>query len=459
MNVTFWLLICLMLLLVIGLLVYPLLKVRSTDSIAYKDSNLDINNQKIKELDIDLKDGRIDQQFYKVAREELDKELLVDIPAESRENASEHYVGVAKRQTMLAIMLGLFVPGLTLFLYLELGMHSASNEEFIAGHQQDAQQQAMPQLTIEEMTLQLEQRLQEDGGTAQDWVMLGRAHKYQGNNLLAANAFAVALEQDTNNAQLMLERAEALALSKNRAFDEEARALVLKAYSLEPNNANTLWFIGVVEYQYGNFHQAIEHLTQLLPMADGDENVMKSIIAVVSNSRQALIDAGEEMPELEQILGSQPVLAQVDSDEAATASANVAASDPGVTNSGATGSGTTSPAAVSLQISVDVSEQVRQKFDATDTVFVYAKAKQGPRMPLAAQRLTLAALPAVIILDDSMAMVEGLNLGAFDEVVISARVTKSGSAIAQSGDFIGHIDVLSKQIGVEHKIVINTAVP
>lgn len=58
-------------------------------------------------------------------------------------------------------------------------------------------------------------------------------------------------------------------------------------------------------------------------------------------------------------------------------------------------------------------------------------------MPLAAQRLTLADLPATVVLDDNMAMVEGMNLSAFPRVIVSARVTKSGSAIAQSGDYIG----------------------
>jgi len=455
MNVMFWLLICLMLLLVIGLLVYPILKVRQSSSIAYKDSNLNINNEKIKELDVDLAEGRIDRQFYKQAREELDKELLIDIPLENRENSGEHYIGTAKRQIVLAIMISIFVPALTFLLYLELGMHSASDKDFIA-----SQQPVEVQPSIEEMTVQLEQRLQQQGGSVEDWIMLGRAHKYMGANELADKAFAVALEQDSNNAQLMLERAEVMALSKNRAFDNDARALVLKAYSLEPDNANTLWFAGVVEYQYGNFHQAIDHLKRLLPLASGEEDVMKSIVSIVSKSRSALVEAGEEMPALDQILGVQQLQAQSelrDSPVAGTAATPVTANAVVATSSEKSAANNT--AVTRLQVLVDVSEQVRQKFDASDTVFVYAKAKQGPRMPLAAERLTLAALPATIVLDDSMAMVEGVSLSAFDEVVVSARVTKTGSAIAQSGDFIGQVDVNGKQADVKLNIVINTVVP
>ncbi|MBE9560996.1 MAG: c-type cytochrome biogenesis protein CcmI [Proteobacteria bacterium] len=446
MNITFWILMILMLLIAIGLLVFPLLKARQYSPLAYKDSNLKINDEKIAELDLDLKEGRIDQHYYKAAREELDRELLIDIPVESKETAAEHYVNAARQHPALALTISVFVPMLALLLYLDLGMHNASDESFIASQQQE---QSEEQPSVEEMTLQLEAKIKKDGGSVQEWIMLGRSHKYLGDNEQAANAFGVALEQDENNAQLMLELAEVLALNNNRVFADDSRALVLKAFALEPDNANTLWFAGVAEFQYGNHHKAIEHLTRLLPMAGGEEDVMKSIVAIVAQSRQALIAAGEDMPELEQILGIEGLMAN------ASTNANAEKPTP-ETEVASTSSGT---AATRLQVSVEVSDQVRQKFDANDIVFVYAKAKQGPRMPLAAERMTLAALPATIVLDDSMAMVEGMNLSAFDELVISARVSKTGSAIAQSGDYIGQADVNDKKADAAITIVIDTVVP
>jgi len=180
-------------------------------------------------------------------------------------------------------------------------------------------------------------------------------------------------------------------------------------------------------------------------MAGGDENVMKSVVAIVDKSRQALIAAGEDMPELAELLGIEAMMAEARATETAAAK-------------------TASPAAVEgavtrLEVAVDISEQARQKFNENDAVFVYAKAKQGPRMPLAVERLTLAALPATVVLDDSMAMVEGMNMSAFDQLVISARVTKTGSAIAQSGDFIGKQDVDAKNATATLSIVIDTVVP
>lgn len=444
MNITFWVLMILMLLIAIGILVYPLLKARQHSTLAYRDSNLSINDEKIQELDLDLQEGRIDQQYYKAAREELDRELLIDIPAESTETAAEHYTNVAKRHPALALMISVFVPMLVLLLYLDLGMHNASDESFVASQQQ---QQTGDQPSIEEMTRKLEAKIEKEGGSVKDWTMLGRSHKYLGENEQAAKAFAVALEQDVDNAQLMLELAEVLALNNNREFTDDARVLVLKAQELEPDNPNTLWFAGVAEFQSGNHHKAIAHLIKLLPLTGGDVEVMKSVISIIARSRQALVDAGEAMPELEKMIGLEHMMAE----------ARVAGKAASV-ESAAKQVSAEAPE-TRLEILVDVDDQVRQKFDANDVVFVYAKAKQGPRMPLAAKRLTLAELPATIVLDDSMAMVEGMNMSAFDELVISARVTKTGSAIAQSGDFIGQLDVTDKSADTKLNIVIDALVP
>jgi cytochrome c-type biogenesis protein CcmH len=446
MNITFWVLMVLMLLVAIGLLVYPLLKARQHASLAYKDSNLTINDEKIMELDLDLQEGRIDQNYYKSAREELDRELLIDIPVESKETAAEHYTSVVKRHPALALMISVFVPMLALLLYLDLGMHNASDESFVASQQQPQQQQGK-QPSIEVMTRKLQAKIDKEGGTVEEWTMLGRSHKYLGENEQAAKAFAVALEKDSTNAQLMLELAEALALNNNRIFTDDARALVLKAHEMEPDNPNTLWFAGVAEFQSEKYHNAIEYLTKVLPLVDNDVEVMKSVISIIAKSRQALVDAGEKMPALEHMPGVEALMAKA---KAAGKDAPAMAASKKVSSQGP---------ATRLQIFVDVSDQVKQRFDANDTVFVYAKAKQGPRMPLAVQRITLAALPTTVILDDSMAMVEGMNLSAFDELVISARVTKTGSAIAQSGDYIGKIDVADKSADTKLKVIIDKAVP
>ncbi len=446
MNIMFWAILIVMLLVAIALLVFPLLKVRNKSALAYKESNLKINDEKISELDLDLAEGRIDQAFYKSARQELDRELLIDIPEENQQTAAEHYTKVAKRHPAWALLITVFVPMLALLLYLELGMHGASEESFLA--EQDSQP-VHQQQSVEEMAQKLEKHIEQNGGTVEEWIMLARAHKYLGEHELAAKAFGVALEKDKNNAQLMLESAEMMALDNNRVFNTEARNLVLAAYKLEPDNANVLWFIGVAEFQEGNHQQAIDHLTKLLPLARGDKDVAKSVISIVAKAREKLIAEGKEMPELVDLLGVEALAS-----EKSVVTTDTVAKDSSSADS-------SQIQATRLQVTVDIEESIKQKFNADDVVFIYAKAKQGPRMPLAAQRLTLAALPITVILDDSMAMVDGINISAFDQLVVSARITKSGSAIAKSGDYIDQAELEVKNKGTVTKLnlVIDTMVP
>ena len=69
------------------------------------------------------------------------------------------------------------------------------------------------------------------------------------------------------------------------------------------------------------------------------------------------------------------------------------------------------------------------------TVFVFARAVSGPPMPLAIQRLTVSQLPTTITLDDSNGMLPNMKLSDFPQVVIGARISRSGDPLAKSGDW------------------------
>jgi cytochrome c-type biogenesis protein CcmH len=259
------------------------------------------------------------------------------------------------------------------------------------------------------MTRQLAERIQQQGGSQEEWAMLGRAYKHLGQYVLSAEAFEQAVKVNPN-AQLMLEQAESIALANNQRFTPEATALVMRALEMEPDNVNVLWFAGVAEFQAGNYRNSIEHLSRLTAEAKQDPDIDRSIRLYIDKARNELIAAGEDVPATDEIMG---------------ASAPASAASSGA----------------SLQVKVDISDNVRSQFSPGDAVFIYAKAAAGPKMPLAVQRLTLEQLPTTVTLDDSMAMMEGMNMSAFGSVVVSARVTTSGSAIAQAGDYIGQFKV------------------
>ena len=418
MNILFWVLLLLMLLVAVVILIYPLLRARYSSAIAYKDSNLGLYDDKLAELEVDLGEGRIDHEQYQLARQEIDRELLLDIPTESRETASIHYASQVKRQPGLALMISVFLPMVALLVYMKLGMHASTDMQHAqaqARAQTQAQAQAQAQQSgnagsLEDMTRSLAQRLQQNGGSQEEWAMLGRAYKHLGQYMMSVEAFEQANKM-APNAQLMIEQTESMALANNQRFTPEARALVIRALELEPDNLNVLWFAGVAEFQAGNYRNSIEHLSRLSDEAKKDPEVERSLRLYIDKARNQLVAAGEDVPTTDEIMGASTV-----SSDAAVSGA-------------------------SLQVKVDISSEVRSRFNPGDTVFIYAKAAAGPKMPLAAQRLTLAQLPATITLDDSMAMMEGMNMSAFGSVVISARVTTTGSAIAKAGDYIGQFNV------------------
>ena len=74
-----------------------------------------------------------------------------------------------------------------------------------------------------------------------------------------------------------------------------------------------------------------------------------------------------------------------------------------------------------------------------DTVFVFARAAQGPRMPLAIIKRKAGDLPLAFSLDDSSAMSPELKLSRFPSVVIGARISRSGDAMPRSGDLVGQV--------------------
>ncbi|MCK4703910.1 MAG: c-type cytochrome biogenesis protein CcmI [Gammaproteobacteria bacterium] len=420
MNVSFWGAMLLLLLVAIVIMIFPLLRVRQHRSVAYKTSNIQLHEEKLKELNLDLQEDRIDQADYKIARQELDRELLVDTPVESKETAAHHYTAEAKKHPVLALVIAVFLPALSLLVYMQLGMQADTQQEMAT----TASDKNMP--SVEQMVAKLEKHLQENKGELKDWVMLGRSYKHLGRYGEAVNAFTAAGELE-QNPQVMLEHAEVLAIMNDQKFTAEARELVLKALALAPDNVNALWFAGIAELQNGHYRESIEYLSQLSSVAAEDAEVDHSIRLFIGEARKQLIAAGETVASMDELLPpvkKAPI-------------ANLA----------------------SIKVNINISAEARRNFADTDVVFVYAKALKGPKMPLAAQRLTLADLPATVVLDDSMAMMEGMNMSAFKQVMVSARVTKTGAAIAKSGDYIGQAVVDDVTLAKDLSISIDSLVP
>ncbi|NOT85590.1 MAG: c-type cytochrome biogenesis protein CcmI [Methylococcaceae bacterium] len=184
-----------------------------------------------------------------------------------------------------------------------------------------------------------------------------------------------------------------------------------------------------------------------MPTAKLSSVASVDITARISLSGQAMPQEGDLFATQEQVAvsGAAPVKLLVNQIVgAATVSAPATAA--------ATSSAT-------LHLTVDITPELKAKVSPDQMVFIFAK-PQGGKMPLAVERLTVKDLPANVVLDDSKAAMPTAALSSAEVVDVTARVSLSGGAIAQSGDlFASQEKVNVKQAKNPLKLIIDKVMP
>jgi cytochrome c-type biogenesis protein CcmH len=257
----------------------------------------------------------------------------------------------------------------------------------------------------------LADKLAKNPDDVEGWMLLGRAYKSMERFGEARDALKNAFDRAPENIDVKVDYAEALALAgEGRRIGGQARDLLDAAVKTDPNHQRGLWLLGIAEYQQQNYAAAVarwEHLrTQMPPESDARGSLDRQIAD--ARQRGGLDPAAA---------AATPATPPVAAPAASTAAAGDAAAS-----------------AIRLTVEVSLDPKLRDKAPAGASVFVFARAANGPPMPLAVQRLTLADLPAKVTLTEEMSMLPTMKLSQFPQVVIGARISASGNAKAQSGD-------------------------
>ena len=398
----FWITAAGLIVLAILFIVPPLLRFKPKEEASLDEVNLAIIKQQLVELKADLEAGELDQDQYDAARHDLEKELLADTG--SGEDITSG--GEPKSGRWIMVALPIAVPALALSLYFNLGSPDIIPRSGEPSSVQNAGQSDPGQTmaSMEELVEKLAQRMENEPDNAQGWKMLGRSYLAMNRMDDAIKAYEKAYKLDPQDVDLILGYATTLARKNDNTFAGLPGQLIEMAYNLEPGNTNIHWLKGNVHYQMGEFAKAVALWEKV--MATLDPNSQEGMTV-----SQYLNDARSKLPQ-----------------GAATAASQ--APTPPQSSSAAAGSG-------SIRVEVNLDPALRDKVQDSDKVFIFARALQGPRMPLAAVRREVMDLPLTLALDDSMAMTAQLVLSNFSEVIVEARVSKSGDPVAQSGDIEG----------------------
>jgi cytochrome c-type biogenesis protein CcmH len=260
------------------------------------------------------------------------------------------------------------------------------------------------------MVARLAQKLASNPDNGEGWVMLARSYNALGRFGEAAAAYAKAEAKYPQDSQFLADYADSLAMAQGQSLEGKPEALIRRALQADGNNLKALALAGTAEFEKSDFAKAIEYWGRMLPLLPADSEM--------GNSIRANIQVAQEKQ------GGTP-----------KSSTPVAQNEQEVAPKSSTA--TAAAKLKSVSGTIKLAPTLAARTAPEDTVFVLARPAQGGRMPLAAVRVKVKDLPLAFSFDDSMAMNPSAKLSDFAEVVVAARVSKSGNVVPQRGDLEG----------------------
>ena len=426
MNValSFVVLTLLMVVAVLGVLVWSLWRppVQAAAD-AHEQANAQVYRDQSTDLAREHALGHLNDAEYAQALEELKLRLRDDWVSGPLQAQS----GVINRPRKTVLALCLTLPVCAVLLYGAWGSPMGLDPAALAQSAPDEGPNAtVTPEKIAQMVGQLERRLQDEPNNMDAWVMLARLQRSQEKFPASEKSFAKALALAPDD-DLAIERAEVVAQVQGGDFSGEPWAVINRILKANPNQNNALLLAGSASFSEGRFAQAIQYWERVrasLPPQSEDINALDSALA---QARERLAPGRAS---------------------AQSAPSGLASAQPAFPASPSTPS---SVAAARIAGRVSLAPELAAQTSPSDTVFIYATPAQGGRMPLAIVRTTVAALPFDFVLDDSQAMGPQSKLSSASEVVLKARISKTGQAMAQPGELgvsLGPIKNPSSQLSL-----------
>lgn len=376
-----------------------------------RSANLTILRDQLAQLDAEFASGLLDASQHAEARADIARRVL-------EEEAQPQTTPVPRGARGTAYAVALALPVFAVLVYVPLGNVKALLPQ--------AEQEVAEEVTIEQvakMAEMLEQRTKDKPEDSVAWTMLGRAYGMLQRYPEADKAYRRALLLTPDDANLLASLADVVAVLQGLNAAGEPTRLVEKALSIDPNNLKALALSGSAAFERKDFPQAMAFWARAREIAPAGSDFATQLEASMAMAKEAMAQS------VAPVAGAATLLAGSSAPAASTAQAKQGADSAGVASSSA--------AMQAVRGRVSLAPKLAAKAAPQDTVFIFARALDGPRMPLAILKRRVSDLPITFSLDDSMAMSPQMKLSGFANVVVGVRVSKSGQATPQSGDLIG----------------------
>ncbi|MEO0443879.1 MAG: c-type cytochrome biogenesis protein CcmI [Pseudomonadota bacterium] len=368
---------------------------QQTNVVLYKDH--------LRELETSLEQGLIKSVEFDKLKQELERNLLED--SAGNKSLVENKESRPNKVYWLATIVS--IPLVAVFVYQILGnmngwqlkqslKQKAQLEEQLLSSV-DAQQLENQLLALNrQISADLESYSEKFPDDLQARALLARNAVNNGDYARAIKAYRHIIDEQPEAVQIIAELAQVIFIQAGNRAIPEVGILAERAIAIQPGNSMALSLLGIFSFQNGRYEQAIAYWRKVLALYP-------------PNSPNAL--------------AVQNGIAQAQSLIANSASAN---SDQDLHN-------TDDKNIATVKVAVSLADNIAVQPDYT--VFIYARAWQGARLPLAITRINAGALPLTVELNDTMSMAPGMNLSSAEQVELVARVSPTGNAIPQPGDW------------------------
>ncbi len=397
-----WIGIAILTVIAVAFVIVPLLSRRESRSISANDLQISLYHERLSMLRAQRQDDLISFEEYDQSKQDLEQALLDDIPediASSKLNISP--------SPWLALAFFVLLPAAGLALYHYWGFSSQLNNYYaIQARTKEVKAEVAKLGTPQKVVETLQKRLKQNPDSARGWYLLGKIYFGMREYEKSVDVLSKSNELKPNDPETMLALAQSLFFANKQVLTPRAQALLDKVLKATPNNHGAMNLIAVNAFIQHNYPLAIKNWEILLADTSPDSETGKYLMSMIAQAQEKL--------------KQKPV----------------------ATNK------------VKLQVAVSIEKSLAHLVKPDDTLFIYAIAAQGPKMPLAVIRKQAKDLPIKVTLSDKNAMIASRTLADVKRIRIVARISKSGEGFSQAGDLQGQSEVISNK----HKGMVNIVI-